>query len=189
MSLITVAILLTAALIMLIIERGGSPITLRLNFKGDLKRETRWFAQYGQAACTVVAAWLVWKLDGRVFQNRWPAGEMLLLGVFGVSIAATLIKRVLGRVRPNHENAGRFMGPSLRHANYRESFPSSHSACAVAMTVMLAQLYPGASGVFWTLAITCAVLRYLMDAHWPSDVLAGIAIGYAGGHLAWQWMS
>ena len=44
-------------------------------------------------------------------------------------------------------------------------------------------LYPQAAAVFWTLGLITAILRYLMDAHWPSDVLAGIAIGYVVGHL------
>jgi membrane-associated phospholipid phosphatase len=50
------------------------------------------------------------------------------------------------------------------------------------MTLVLARLYPQAALIFWTLAIICAVIRYLMDAHWPSDVLAGFALGYA---IAW----
>ena len=32
----------------------------------------------------------------------------------------------------------------------------------------------------------CAALRYLLDAHWPSDVAAGIAIGLGVGYAtAW----
>ena len=71
------------------------------------------------------------------------------------------------------------LGPSWKHANYRESFPSSHSACAVALSVVLAAYYPPAAVTFWVLAIACACLRYVLDAHWPSDVLGGIALGYA----------
>jgi membrane-associated phospholipid phosphatase len=51
------------------------------------------------------------------------------------------------------------------------------------MSVLLAQLYPPAAGVFWVLGIGCAVLRYLMDAHWPSDVLGGVALGAACGNI------
>ena len=47
----------------------------------------------------------------------------------------------------------------------------------MALAVSLSVLYPQAIVVFWTMAITTAVLRYLMDAHWPSDVLAGIVVG------------
>jgi membrane-associated phospholipid phosphatase len=26
-----------------------------------------------------------------------------------------------------------------------------------------------------------ALLRYLLDAHWPSDVVGGVAVGYVSG--------
>lgn len=178
------ALLILTALFM-VAETLGAPVVLNLDFKGDIKRESRWFAQYGQAACTIVVAALVWQLDShRRTDGRWPA-VMLLVAVFGTSIISMLLKRLLGRVRPGREQAGRFLGPTWRHANYRESFPSSHSACAIAMSVILAQLYPGAVLIFWILGITTAVLRYLMDAHWPSDVLGGVALGYAAANLTW----
>jgi membrane-associated phospholipid phosphatase len=86
-------------------------------------------------------------------------------------------------VRPRRENAGKFLGPTWKHANWRESFPSSHSACAIALSVSLSILYPQAMVVFWSFGIITAVLRYLMDAHWPSDVLVGVAWGYVVGHV------
>ena len=106
-----------------------------------------------------------------------------MIAVVAASAVAMLIKRLVSRVRPGHDNAGRFLGPSLKHANYRESFPSSHSASAVALSVVLAAYYPHAAATFWVLALVCAGLRYVMDAHWPSDVLAGIAVGYVIAHL------
>ena len=170
-----------AAAVLMLIESMGAPLTLALHFKGDVKRETRWLAQYGQAVCTVVAALLVWRLD------REPAHQKAVWAIAAASIAASvvafLLKRLLGRVRPGRERAGTFMGPTISHANWRESFPSSHSASAVALSVVLANLYPTGCEVFWSLAIICAVLRYIMDAHWPSDVLGGIALGYAAAHL------
>jgi membrane-associated phospholipid phosphatase len=167
--------LLTAAALMMLIERTGVRTTLVLNFKGDVKRETRWLAQYGQALCTAIAAVLVVQLDPLGRQRVWP----LLVASFGASVVATVIKRLSGRVRPNRPDAGRFLGPSFKHANFRESFPSSHSASAVAMSAVLAADYPRAAVTFWTLAIACAALRYVLDAHWLSDVLGGIALGYA----------
>lgn len=167
--------------LLMVLERRGLRTTLALTFKGDVKRETRWLAQYGQAVCTAVAAVLVWQLD--------PGGRRyvlpLVIAVLGASILSTLIKRLVSRVRPGRENAGTFLGPSWKHANFRESFPSSHSACAVALTVMLSLLYPAAAVTFWALAMLCALLRYILDAHWPSDVLGGIALGYGVAHLVW----
>lgn len=175
--------LVGGCIVMMILERGGLPTTLTLTAKGDVKRETRFVAQYGQLVCTFFTALLVWQIDGtrglQVCKALWTA-------VIGVTILGTAMKRLLGRARPRSEFAGRFLGPSWRHANYRESFPSSHSACAVAYATILALAYPQAAPTFWVLAILCAVLRYLMDAHWPSDVLAGIALGYWGGIVAWR---
>lgn len=165
---------------MLFIERSGVRTTLQLTFKGDLKRESQWLAQYGQAVCTLVAIALIWWLDAQAKPGQVLA---LVLGLITASIVSFTLKRTLGRVRPNRENAGRFLGPSLGHQNWRESFPSSHSACAVSFTVVLSYYYPQGMPVFWTMALIVAVLRYALDAHWPSDVLGGIALGYAVGWL------
>lgn len=160
--------------VLMALERSGLKTTLALTFKGDIKRESRWLAQYGQLVCTAVAVALVWELD------RPHRGVIvpIIVAVAAATLIATGIKRLVSRVRPGRENAGKFLGPSWSHANFRESFPSSHSASAVALSFMLARLYPAAAPTFWALALTCAALRYLLDAHWPSDVLGGIALGY-----------
>jgi membrane-associated phospholipid phosphatase len=179
MNWIVLTTLLAACAILMLLERRGLRTTLALNFKGDVKRETRWLAQYGQSVCTPVAALLVYQLDPDGVATRAHRAIALIAGVSAASLLALILKRTLGRVRPGRENAGRFLGPSLKHANARESFPSSHSACAVALSALLATWYPPAAPTFWALAIGCAGLRYILDAHWPSDVLAGVALGYA----------
>jgi len=161
---------------MMALETWGLPTTLSLSFKGDVKRESRWLAQYGQFVCTAVAAALMVQLDPHPW--RFAAAGVVVLAVLATSIIAMLVKRLVSRVRPGRENAGKFLGPTWKHANYKESFPSSHSACATALSVMLSIYYPQGAATFWTLAVVCAGLRYLMDAHWPSDVFGGIALGY-----------
>jgi membrane-associated phospholipid phosphatase len=178
MNLGILLILIAACGLMMIIERMGAPTTLELTFKGDVKRETQWLAQYGQGVCTAVAAALIWQFDPPRRAYIFP----LIIAVTAASISAFIIKRLLGRVRPRREHAGKFLGPTIRHDNWRESFPSSHSACAVALTVALAHAYPQAAATFWALAMTTAALRYVLDAHWPSDVIGGIALGYG---MAW----
>jgi undecaprenyl-diphosphatase len=172
--------LLTACAVLFVLELLKVPTTLDLHFKGDIKRESRWLAQYGQSVCTPVAALLVWRLDPIRSVHK---GIMIVVAVSLASLSCTIVKRLLGRVRPGRPESGKFLGPSWKHANYRESFPSSHSACAICLSALLAAFYPQAAAVFWSLAIICAVLRYLLDAHWPSDVLGGAAVGYA---MAWM---
>jgi membrane-associated phospholipid phosphatase len=174
--------LLAACAVLMVLEKRGLPTTLSLHFKGDIKRESRWLAQYGQAVCGAVALALVWQLD----HDRKGLVVPILIAWWTATVVATLVKRLCSRVRPGRENAGKFLGPTWKHANYKESFPSSHSACAVALSATLAApaLYPQAAVTFWALALICAGLRYLLDAHWPSDVLGGIAVGYGSAHFA-----
>jgi len=181
----TLSILVGFSAVMIFLERRGLPTTLELTFKGDVKRETRFLAQYGQTVCTALTALLILRLDP---QKGPQAAKALLAAFIGVAVVGTLLKRLLGRARPRRENAGKFLGPSFGHANFRESFPSSHSASAFAFSTVLSTAYPEAAPIFWTLAIVCAVLRYVMDAHWPSDVLAGIALGLLSGILSVRFL-
>jgi membrane-associated phospholipid phosphatase len=174
MNLVLITVLAVVCAVLLILESRGVRTTLNLQFKGDIKRESRWFAQYGQSACTPVAVILVWQMDPRHLQAAMP----IAVAVIATSVGVMILKRLIGRVRPGRENAGKFLGPTFKHANYRESFPSSHTACAVALSAMLAHFYPAGAPTFWTLAVICGLLRYVLDAHWPSDIVGGIIAGY-----------
>ena len=85
--------------------------TLQLKFKGDVKRETFFLQQWGQSMATPSCAIAICLLD--------PPRHMAAIAlIVSVAIAATIcfvLKRMLGRVRPNRPGAGRFLGPSLRH--------------------------------------------------------------------------
>src|SRR5688572_11330156 len=102
MNLVVIGGVLAACVVLMLIERSGVRTTLELHFKGDLKRETRWLAQYGQSACTPVAFLLVWDLDPRGLRVALPIG----LAVLVTSIFVMVFKRLIGRVRPGRENAG-----------------------------------------------------------------------------------
>ncbi|MFT3788905.1 MAG: phosphatase PAP2 family protein [Tepidisphaeraceae bacterium] len=184
MSWIAVGILAAFCVVMLLLEQRGLRTTLQLKVKGDIKRETAAWAQYGQSFVTPVAAWLVWCREPR----DWRLPLLVIVPVLMTSVSVMLMKRTFGRMRPNRENAGRFTGLSFRHDNSRESFPSSHSACAFALTICLSQLWPPGLVVFWVLAIGTATLRYLLDAHFPSDVLGGCAIGSVIGFYGYELM-
>lgn len=177
---------LTSAILM-VVERAGAPVTLTLTMKNDIKRETRFLQQYGQFVCCVIVAWLVYLFGGSPWHEHGPGIALAVIAApTAAGVVGMCLKRLLGRVRPGHENAGKFMGFTLKHANYRESFPSNHSASAMALSVGLAYLYPPAAIAFWTLASITGLLRYLQDAHWPSDVLGGMAMGYAVAFGTWH---
>lgn len=182
MSIPLLLILIAACAVMLLVERSGVRTTLHLTFKGDVKRETLFLQQWGQSVATPLAALLVWQLD--TSSRRVAAALAVVAAPAMGSVSCFVLKRLLGRVRPNRENQGKFLGPSLKHDNARESFPSSHSACAVALSVTLAHLYPAAAVTFYGLGLVTALLRYVLDAHWPSDVIGGVALGYGCAYAA-----
>src|SRR5438034_1215443 len=74
-------------------------------------------SQYGQSVCTPVAALLVWQLD----PDPKLKPIMVIAAVLATSIACMLLKRVLGRVRPGRENAGKFLGRSEEHTSELQS--------------------------------------------------------------------
>src|SRR5881392_3321206 len=116
MNLTVILILVLACAALLIFERLGMPTTLQLHFKGDIKRESRWLAQYGQAVSPVVAALLVYQLEPEGHRRMYGAIG-IVAATFGSAITGLVIKRLLGRVRPGREGAGRFLGPTWTHAN------------------------------------------------------------------------
>lgn len=160
------------------LEQRGRRLAVRIVPKRDFFREVAFIAQYGQGTCIALAAALVWRLD-----VARPAGAaaFLLASVGAAWGMAYVLKRIAGRVRPERTRAGQlpgaFLGPSWKTASWRESFPSSHAATAMALSASLAALYPRAAVVFWTLAVATALLRWLLEAHWLGDVVVGCGVG------------
>ncbi len=57
------------------------------------------------------------------------------------------------------------------------SFPSGHTLHAIAFTLVACFYYPGLSLLLWPFTLLTAVSRVALGLHYPSDVLAGAALG------------
>jgi undecaprenyl-diphosphatase len=112
----------------------------------------------------------------------------LAIGVPGLFVA--IIKRVIGRARPLHfDGVGSLdFAPFAWRADYA-SLPSGHATTACAAAVALGALFPQARTILWIFAGAIALSRVVVGAHYPSDVLAGAAVGSLGALLVRGWFA
>ncbi len=113
-------------------------------------------------------------------------GTTMVTAYFGVR---TPLKAIIDRQRP-------YVGETLRPLDTSEdydSFPSGHALMAFASAAYTqtitslwypdSQVMKAASIAGWSLATATAILRVASGNHYPTDVLAGAAIGSALGFL------
>jgi undecaprenyl-diphosphatase len=108
-----------------------------------------------------------------------PAVVMSLTGALGV-VLYSLLKRVCVRERPfiTHAGIDRAGAPLDRY-----SFPSGHTLHAVSFAWQACAHFPELAWVLVPLAALIAASRVVLGLHYPSDVLAGAAIGGALAEL------
>lgn len=109
-----------------------------------------------------------------------------MAGFFGIldfavsGIFAQILKVAVYRPRP-------FIPDDKTHiSSYYQSFPSGDAAAATAVAAMLCFFYPRLRWLWISLAATVCLFRVLRLAHWPSDALAGAAIGLLGAAAVFQ---
>ena len=115
----------------------------------------------------------------------------LLCTAFAAGLACDVVKTLFHRVRPVDfsfaAEEATFKGISFLHAetlgqvfdSQFHSFPSAHTATAVAFAIALGQLFPKAGRWFLFLAGLCAVSRFDGGAHFVSDTFVGALLGYS----------
>jgi membrane-associated phospholipid phosphatase len=128
------------------------------------------------ALCVVLAVGLT-----IVERSAWVIPFVIAV-MGGEEILTLTVKDLADRVRPAFNPAAATLGPS---------FPSGHSATAAAFYASVALLIgrqcgrPGRAalaGLAVGLAVAVAASRVLLDVHWVTDVIAGLALG-------WAWFS
>ena len=126
-------------------------------------------------------------------KGRWAALGIILLVAASDQISSSLLKPLVGRMRPCEViggvrmwrgEAGWITTPIEVTRSWKSSFafPSSHAANITATMFFLAALYRRARWWLVALALVVSFSRVYVGVHWPGDVLFGMALGAA---LAW----
>jgi hypothetical protein len=89
-----------------------------------------------------------------------------------------LVKFAVGRERPLVEGH-----PSLAGAPSKLSFPSAHATSSLTAATALGRIEPRARPALLAVAAAICVGRPYLGMHYPSDVLAGAALGFVLGSL------
>jgi undecaprenyl-diphosphatase len=143
---------------------------------------------------TVVLAFITFAAAGYLFLAGKPHAALFVLGaVLGGLLLGSGMKQLFGRPRPDF----------VAHGDHvlSASFPSNHSlmSAVVYLTLgaLLARVFPSFRikayflllAVLLTLAV--GVSRVYLGVHWPTDVLAGWALGAAWAIVCWllaRWL-
>lgn len=95
--------------------------------------------------------------------------------------AKTVVKRSIDRTRPKEllESGSYHCGPGTAPDPALQSFPSGHTAGAVAVARAFGREFAEHKGAAMAAAATIGALQIPRRAHFPGDVIAGALIGYA----------
>lgn len=106
-------------------------------------------------------------------REGWATAAVVPPLAIGINYA---IKLTIGRQRPILEDH-----PPLARAPSKLSFPSAHSTSSVAAAVALGRVAPETRPFLYPLAAAVCLGRPYLGMHYPTDVLAGMSLGYLIG--------
>jgi hypothetical protein len=149
---------------------------MRTRFHGPaieaLGKALGWMGSYGA----------VWLLIGIVLAFADPDNgeDWVVAGLLGpIAIGLNfIVKVIVRRPRPTLEGL-----PPLGGAPSSLSFPSAHATSSFACATAMTRIAPEAALLF-ILAVAIAASRPYLGMHYPSDVLAGAALGVGVGLIA-----
>ncbi len=108
----------------------------------------------------------------------------IFLGVGVPGLLANLLKRLIGRGRPDEfDNVGAFSFQNIVNDWNFQSFPSGHTTTAIALAFVVGFLWPRLFPLFLVIGAIVGISRVPVGMHYPSDVFGGVIVGMLGAYL------
>lgn len=133
----------------------------------------------------VVAFFMRWKLMRTLLLQFCALYGFIFVGVGLPSLIATIVKRIIGRGRPQHFDQ---FGTLSFQPNWLDwtfqSFPSGHATTAFALAGVIGFVSPRWFYPALVFAAAIALSRVSLGVHYTSDVVAGAILGLLGACAA-----
>ena len=135
-----------------------------------------------------IALLMRWKLMRTLLWQFTALYAFIFIGVGLPSLISTITKRLVGRGRPQHFDETGLWGFKWNVTDWTyQSFPSGHATTAFALAAVVGFVsprwfYPGLA-----LAAVIGFSRISEGVHYPSDVIAGAALGLLGAYFV-RWL-
>jgi undecaprenyl-diphosphatase len=104
-----------------------------------------------------------------------PVLHMAAVAIVGI-LAYKWLKAKTSRPRPYQVRSAIRLGADPLD---RFSFPSGHTLHAASFAILMTAYYPALAWLVWPFAALVAASRVVLGLHYPTDVVAGAAIGAA----------
>ncbi|WP_411282238.1 phosphatase PAP2 family protein [Gemmatimonas sp.] len=167
-----------------VVWRSARLLTVNDKDWGRLLRSMGYLPTWGVIA---LGYWLQQRDVPRRAVNANAYAYALVLGPALGGGIAELLKLAIRRLRPNPDLFEYVFRPFADGplSNRGMGMPSSHVLVAFTGAAVMAQLYPPARWLWYTLAVGCAVTRVLALGHFLSDTVAAAALGIIVGRWVW----
>lgn len=134
-----------------------------------------------------------WSGIARALRAAWAEIGALVgyafFSVGGAAIVTNILKQLIGRGRPvtfDQDGWLSFDAFTFDYAN--ASFPSGHSTTAGAAIMVGALIFPRFRAPIVIVGLLVAGSRVVVGAHFPSDTVAGLAVGISFAYLAARFL-
>jgi membrane-associated phospholipid phosphatase len=157
------------------LDLAGLRLTRTVGHTPAAERAARRFTRLGEhGACWIALGLAGAMLDpDRARRPRWGRAAATVAGTYAVNHA---IKLAVRRPRPRLPGLGQLTAPPTQL-----SFPSAHASTSFAAVQAYRGLAP--AGPLRAAAVGMTLSRLYLGVHYPSDIVAGVALGTAIGKL------